>query len=298
LALVSTASLPRFIALQSHSNQTRHYLTLQINNGVPYLTFSAQQRTRLAVHEVLYNVNEEGVVMLRAPNGRFWQRNSSNYIVADREPVPTNLTSDPACYFKIYRRSDGHLVFQSLLDNRYLKRYTSHILHSLHASASASDDVHAALPISIALDAAVILPRYIMLFGDNQRYVGDHHERKIDWLKFNKDTPRLAAAHQVIPLLDGNFAILNMNLQKFWRRSPNWIWADVATLSSARDNKDCHFDVLKLSSTLISFMSIANDRLLKRYTEYWQDMLCAIGTTVNDPATRFTVLYSSARFST
>jgi hypothetical protein len=112
--------------------------------------------------------------------------------------------------------------------------------------------------------------------------VGNHWERDIEWLKFNKETAQLNTMHEIVPLVDGNVAVLNVNLNRFWRRSPNWIWADVTSLNDALANRDCHFDISKLSSTMIAFRSVANDLLLKRYTEYWEDMLCAIGTTVND----------------
>jgi hypothetical protein len=113
--------------------------------------------------------------------------------------------------------------------------------------------------------------------------VGNQSERNIDWLKFNKERGELSATHEIVPLLDGNVAVLNVNLNKFWRRSPNWMWGDVSSLANALANRDCQFDIVRLSSTMVAFRSIANDRLLKRYTEYWEEMLCAIGTTVNDP---------------
>ena len=119
--------------------------------------------------------------------------------------------------------------------------------------------------------------------------MGDHNERDIDWLKFNKDSPQLSACHEVIPLLNGSVVVRNINIQKFWRRSPDWIWADVDKLSDALKNKDCQFDILKLSSTMLAFRSLANNRILKRYTEYWENMLCANGTSINDRTTRLIV---------
>jgi hypothetical protein len=87
----------------------------------------------------------------------------------------------------------------------------------------------------------------------------------------------------IVPLLDGYVAVLNVNLNKFWRRSPNWIWADVSSQADALANNNCQFDIVKLSSTKVAFRSIANDHLLKRYSEFWENMLCATGSTVNDP---------------
>jgi hypothetical protein len=92
----------------------------------------------------------------------------------------------------------------------------------------------------------------------------------------------LSTTHEIVPLIDGNVLVLNVNLNKFWRRSPDWIWADVASRTEAVANRDCHFDVVRLSSTMVAFRCIANDRLLNRHTDYWEDCLAPVGTTVND----------------
>ena len=166
--LVSGASLPRFIALQAVYGLAGFYLVVEVRGGVPYLTFSAGTKSRMVAHEVLYNVDEAGVAMLRAPNGRFWQRNSSNHIVADRETTPSSPTSDPACYFKIFRNATGHLLFQSMLDSKYLKWVSiNSIPNSLHVSASGILDLNAAIKDTSAVDFAVVLPRYVMFLGDN-----------------------------------------------------------------------------------------------------------------------------------
>jgi hypothetical protein len=47
--------------------------------------------------------------------------------------------------------------------------------------------------------------------------VGDHWERKINWPKFNKEMARLAATHEIVPLLNSNIMVLNVNLNKLWR---------------------------------------------------------------------------------
>ncbi|KAJ7289048.1 hypothetical protein O6H91_07G022300 [Diphasiastrum complanatum] len=279
-------SLPRYIALKP-GPQDGHdlYLALAPLNGVPYLTFTAQQKTRFATHEVVYNTDVSGVVMIRAPNRRFWRRNDAGYIVADREEIPDpSIAQDRACYFRVTGQASNMIVLQSLVDDLYLKRYT-HTIRDGYCAITRTIDPWTTMQFTAADDTAITLPRYIMLFGDNKMYVGDHRERNIDWLKFNKPDERLSAAHEVIPLVDGNVMIRNININKFWRRSPNWIWAD-ADASDALRKIDCHFDVIKLSSTLVAFKSKANNLFLKRYSDYWQDCLCAIGNNINDSTTR------------
>ena len=171
--LVSGASLPRFIALESLSGSAGVYLTV---GNVPYLTFTAEQKTRMVAHEVVYNADEAGALMLRAPNGRFWQRNSMGYILADRESTPGTPASDPACYFRAFRYDDDDRLFlQSSLDGEYIKRYSNLVNDALHASATGTGDIYAAFRYTSAVDDAVILPRYITLKGDNQMYYYYYH---------------------------------------------------------------------------------------------------------------------------
>jgi hypothetical protein len=58
VTLVTGASLP---------------LTMEIYfEALSYLAFASHRKTRMTVHELLYNTNKEGVVLIRAPNSRFW----------------------------------------------------------------------------------------------------------------------------------------------------------------------------------------------------------------------------------
>jgi hypothetical protein len=164
--LVRGASLPRFIALESVDGSTGVYLTVQVINGqLPYLTFTWLGKTRMAVHELVYNADEEGVVLIRAPNGRFWQQSSDGYIMADREAVPSSPAADPGCYFKAFRHNtNGHLLLQSLLNNTFIKCYTTAaVAHALHASATGPDDNHAFMCLTSAVDAAIVFPSFVML---------------------------------------------------------------------------------------------------------------------------------------
>jgi hypothetical protein len=169
--LVTGASLPRFIALESVEGPTGAYLTVQVVNGrLPYLTFTLQQKTHMTAHELVYNTDEEGIVLIRAPNGRFWQQSSDGHIMADREAVPSSPAADPRCYFKAFRHNtNGHLLLQSLFNNTFIKRYTANVTHGVHASATGPDDRHAFMRLTSAVDAAVVLPRFAMFLGNNNR---------------------------------------------------------------------------------------------------------------------------------
>jgi hypothetical protein len=48
---------------------------------------------------------------------------------------------------------------------------------------------------------------------------------------------------------------------------------------------DCQYEPVKLGNTMLALKSMANNQYLKRYTDYWEDGLCAVGTSVDDPST-------------
>jgi hypothetical protein len=74
----------------------------------------------------------------------------------------------------------------------------------------------------------------------------------------------------------------SIEVNRFFRLSPNWIWADSTSPDS---DVDCQYEPVKLSNTRLALKSMANDLYLKRYSDYWTDCLCAVGTSVNDPTT-------------
>ncbi|CAM6053251.1 unnamed protein product, partial [Sphagnum tenellum] len=109
-------------------------------------------------------------------------------------------------------------------------------------------------------------------------------ERYCYWQKFHKSSSDLSCIYEVAPLLDRSLSLRSIHADRFVSRSPNWIWADS---TSPISKVDCHYEPVKLSNTMLALKSTANNQYLKRYTDYWEDCLCAVGTTstVHDPTT-------------
>lgn len=308
----------RYIALLCSDHDPEHYLgdrylAMEVRGGVPYLSFKEKEITRLAVHEVVYmdaNIMKmKGVVMIRAPNGCFWERNiactsedasslkgDNRYVRADRKTVPS--AADTACLFRIFRVLNSNAItFQSLVDYAYLKRYQlpQNIPHAFHASTSIPDDRFAKVSVTNAAAFAVTIPRYIMLFGYDERYLC--HRTLDNYPKFAKRTPQLDvdAVQEVTLLLDGNVMFGNVKGNMFWKqqsptldRSSGRIVARQASLSDARQDKDCHFDVIRLSSTMVAIKSIKNGLFLA-YRPNAGDWLSAAGSSIDEGGTHLVV---------
>lgn len=281
-ARVNNLPAARYIAIRSLSNG--NYLTLHADQG--QLTFTASEKMRLATHEVVYNEGlPDDVVLIRCANGRFWRlRDSDSEIRADWESIPG--ASDTACHFTTVVVREGVIAFRSVRNGRYAKRYTVSSLTSGYSAVTSSLDIHCEVEVSAADDTALTLPRYLMFKGDNRHFMAVHWERSYHWQKFHKSTADLSCVYEALPLLDGSVSLRSIEVDRFCRRSPEWIWADSTSPDS---DVNCRFEPLKLSSTMLALKSMANNHFLKRYTEFWVDCLCSVGTSLNDSTTHLTL---------
>ncbi|KAI3822922.1 hypothetical protein L1987_10523 [Smallanthus sonchifolius] len=63
-------------------------------------------------------------------------------------------------------------------------------------------------------------------------------------------------AHELFPTPDGNYRIKNLHFGKFWRRSPNWIWADAQDNNNSNDTL---FSFVKISDGVIALHNLGNN---------------------------------------
>ncbi len=186
---------------------------------------------------------------------------------------------DTACHFTTVR--EGVIAFRCVRNGKYAKRYTNALADSYRGIIS-SLDVHCEVEVSVASDTALTLPRHLMFKSDNDKFMANHWERQYCWPKIHKSSSDLSCVYEVAPLLDGSLSLRSIDVDRFLRRSPNWIWADSTCPIS---NVDCEYEPVKLSNTMLALKSMANNQYLKRYTNYWRECLCAVGTSVDDPTT-------------
>ncbi len=284
MATGSISNLPtdRHIAIRNGSNSK--YLTL-LKDGL--LTFTASEKVRLAVHEVVYKTGlPDDVVLLRCANGRFWRLSESDSrIRADWESIPG--VSDTACHFTTVVVREGVIAFRSVRNGQYAKRYSATGGYTDCYSAMISSlDQFCEVQVSAANDIALTLPRYLTFKGDNDKFMANYSESGHYWQKFHKENADLSCIYEVAPLLDGSVSLSSIEVNRFLRLSPNWIWAD----STSPTSNDCHFEPVKLSNTMLALKSMVNNQFVKRYSDYWNDCLCAVGTSVNDLYTHLTMI--------
>lgn len=261
------------------------YLSLK-SNGL--LTFDAIQITRLATHEVLYNVDDPGATfIIRSQNMHFWRRDANNWIRADREANQPPSATERTARFTLATLESSKLAFRSAVDGLYIKRFIQS-LNGYNALVQ-NPDRFSEVEVIDAWEYAVSLPRHIFIKGDNGMYMHTHHERSINWLKFHGSDPgNLHGTSEVVPLLDGSLAFYSPQTDRFWRNSTNWIWTD-SNRSDALTNTRCHFEPLRLSRSMLALRNKFNGQICKRLSDYWISCLNAAATNTSDITTHLTV---------
>lgn len=110
----------------------------------------------------------------------------------------------------------------------------------------------------------VVLPQYVAFKGDNGNYLCAYLDNH-NYLKFARsDSGDSTAAHEVFPTSDGSIRLKSTHFGQFWRRSPNWIWADSSDTST--NNKDTLFWPVKLDDKTIALRNLGNNQFCKRLT--------------------------------
>ncbi|KAM6555197.1 hypothetical protein CsatB_015959 [Cannabis sativa] len=98
--------------------------------------------------------------------------------------------------------------------------------------------------------------------GDTQMY------RLLHFLD-GTDEGDTRVANVITTVGDGFVRIKNLSTGKFWRRSPNWIWADSNKTEddNSSEFRDTIFWPVKLGDNVVALRSVANDRFLKGITQ-------------------------------
>ncbi|KAK8477661.1 hypothetical protein V6N11_066688 [Hibiscus sabdariffa] len=115
-------------------------------------------------------------------------------------------------------------------------------------------------------DQSELIAAFVAFKGDNGYYLClRYHDSHRAYMQFESDD----LGDSTVPLetfvtTDGNVRIRSICVDQFWRRSPNWIWADSDDTSS--DNKDTLFRPVQADNKTIGLINLGNNNFCKSLT--------------------------------
>ncbi|KAG5547073.1 hypothetical protein RHGRI_012938 [Rhododendron griersonianum] len=133
-------------------------------------------------------------------------------------------------------------------------------------------------------ESLLILPKHIALKGDNGQYLSARWIEGHQYLRFaSNDNGDPTVGNEVFITKEGNVRIKNNHFGKFWRRSPNWIWAD--SNDTTTNNSDTLFSPVKVGDNVVALRNLGNNNFCKRLTtEGKRSCLNAAVTTISREA--------------
>ncbi|KAF7139281.1 hypothetical protein RHSIM_Rhsim07G0026400 [Rhododendron simsii] len=114
-------------------------------------------------------------------------------------------------------------------------------------------------------ESLLILPQHIAFKGGNDLYLSARWIERHKYLQFaSSDYGDPTVGNEVFITNDGSVRIKNNHFGKFWRRSPNWIWAD--SDDSTTNNSDTLFSPVKVGDNIVALRNLGNNNFCKRLT--------------------------------
>lgn len=287
------SALPRFVTIQSSFSE-KTYLRYVHEDGElhQYLQATGEEIVSpYAKFEIERAKNDTNAfVHIRSCyNNKYWRaaRSSTPYFILAAADEPNEDQSEWSCtLFEPIRVADGTFQFRHVQLGRFL---TVSFLSAAKRSCLRADSTSVT---SVGLHvfgvgdwaSLLILPKHIALKGDNGLYLSARTIERYPYLQFaSSDHGDPTVGNEVFITKDGSIRIKNNFFGKFWRRSPNWIWAD--SDDTTTDNSDTLFSAVKVGDNVIALRNLGNANFCKRLTtEGKTSCLNAAVTTISQEA--------------
>ncbi|KAK8548376.1 hypothetical protein V6N13_054815 [Hibiscus sabdariffa] len=284
MAMASNLTLPRFIALGFNPNSyyvefmfpTTNYLSFVRDGGnmdgcIKFFDTKVENPyTKFEVEAASAN----GLFHIRScQNNRYWERNKhpdKYWITATAKDKDEDQSKESCTLFKFVYVDPGKKLFRIVhvqsgyyLSLSGVKDPATDFF--VHAKSNEADDQYLLDVFELTdWDSLLILPRYVAFRGDLGKYLCvRYHDSDRPYLQFaTSDIGDSTVPCEIFALENGDVRIKSISEGKFWRRSPNWIWADSGDTSS--NNRDTLFRPVKVDSKTIGLINLGNNSFCKR----------------------------------
>ncbi|KAF4364681.1 hypothetical protein G4B88_028604 [Cannabis sativa] len=139
-------------------------------------------------------------------------------------------------------------------------------------------------------DSLVIFPKEVSFkLAEDEKYLALRQIQRHPYLQFvDKDNGDDTTEFEISTVDDGYVRIKSLSNKKFWRRSPNWIWADSDeqnNLTGLQNNIDTLFWPVKTGNSTVALRNLGNYRICKALTaDRKTDCLNAVAPNITDDA--------------
>ncbi|KAA8521725.1 hypothetical protein F0562_012398 [Nyssa sinensis] len=264
-------ALPRFVVLKSdYNNKYLHYVKEDVQmHG--FLQFSGDEVVSPYVkYEVEMAKSGRGLVNIRCCyNNKYWVRWSENHywIVAEADEPEEDISKWSCTLFEPIYVDATRIRFRHVQLGHYACLWrTGDVYDScLFAGSNAPDRDQCDVCTIIDWESLLILPKHVAFKGDNGNYLSGRMIEGLPYLQFaSNDIGDPTVGNEVFTTRDGSVRIKSNHFGKFWRRSPNWIWADSDDTSS--NNSDTLFWPIKVENRVVALRNLGNNNFCKSLT--------------------------------
>ncbi|XVF37565.1 hypothetical protein REPUB_Repub20aG0020100 [Reevesia pubescens] len=281
-------ALPRFLVLKSNDkdgsgNLINNYLGYVHEGGKSdgYIRFSeTKAESPYAKFEVEPSSKEDLVHIRSCQNNKYWVRTKNlsitekeveqYWITATAEKPEEDQSKESCTLFKaisvdlvtktarIMHVQSGCYLCIWRLDNLAYDRF---VLSNYQGYDRNSCDIFTI----IDWESLLILPKYVAFKGNNDQYLCLRQIEGHPYLQFaTDDIGDSTVAMEIFTTNEGYVRLKSTSSNKFWRRNPNWIWADSDDTSN--NDKDTLFRPVKVDKQTIGLLNLGNNYFCKRLT--------------------------------
>ncbi|KAJ6837143.1 natterin-3 [Iris pallida] len=260
-------SLPPFITLMADG--IKAYITYRrFATSGSAIVFSGESHvysTYAKIGVERGKTNPDLVHLRFCANNRYWARESDggSWVVASSNQ-PEEDTSKLSCTLfrpTISTTSRGmQVTFHHVQSGRSVRMGSER--HYLFVSTPAGG----AQTFGVTdWDSLVILPKLVTFKGHNDKYLKSSWIQRHEYHQFSGDDGNKdETTYELTMMNDGRLSVRSNFFQKFWRRSPNWIWADAT--SSSTDDNDTVFWPVKIDDHTIVLRNLGNNMYCRSLT--------------------------------
>ncbi|XP_022723820.1 uncharacterized protein LOC111280671 [Durio zibethinus] len=283
-------TLPTFMVLRS--DEKNEYLGFIHENGKSdgYLEFSeAQAVSPYAKFEVemAAGAGKDGMVHIRScQNNKYWVRTKNlsatetpgeGYWITATASKPEEDQSKESCtLFKpisvdpvtntvriIHVQSECYLCLWRLINSNPKPGDRCVLAYYKHFDGNSRD-----IFTIIDWESLLILPKYVAFKGNNGQYLCLRWIEYHPYLTFaTDDIGDSTVPCEIFVTHNGNIRIKPTCSEKFWRLSPNWIWADSDDgATTVNIPVDTLFRPVKVDNRTIALINLANNNFCKSIT--------------------------------